>query len=47
MVHPVVQLVVPMAPRKVPGVKKAFMPVKLAPVRAGEPVFGRKFGLVL
>jgi hypothetical protein len=45
-VQPVVQFVVPIAPLNVPVVKKAFIPVKLAPVSAGEPVLGRKFGLV-
>jgi hypothetical protein len=35
-----------MAPLNVVGVKKEFIPVKLAPLRAGEPVFGKKFGEV-
>jgi hypothetical protein len=35
-----------MAPRNVVVVKKLFIPVKLAPVSAGEPVFGMKFGVV-
>jgi hypothetical protein len=35
-----------MAPLNVVGVKKEFIPVKLAPASAGEPVAGKKLGLV-
>jgi hypothetical protein len=35
-----------MAPRKVVATKYEFIPVKLTPVRAGDPVLGRKFGAV-
>jgi hypothetical protein len=40
-------LVAPIAPLNVPvDVKNAFIPVNEAPVNAGAPAFGRKFGLV-
>jgi hypothetical protein len=37
-------LVVPIAPLNATVVKNAFMPVKDAPVSAGEPVAGKKLG---
>ena len=40
LTHPVVQFVVPNAPRKFTVVKNGSKPAKLAPVNAGEPAFG-------